>query len=272
MLQTSLSVISSAEEQLMWLGGFFIVFSILTKIAPCNPGQPLWRKSSLTDIGYYFIIPVLTRFVRIAYISVGVALVFHGQPDGDITDHILHGYGPLGALPLWIQAALIFLISDVILYWTHRWFHGKTLWHWHAIHHSPPQVDWLSTYRFHPINTWLSFTLVDTLMLLAGFSLEAVLIMGTFNMMYSAMVHANLNWTFGPFKYCFASPVFHRWHHTAQDEGRDKNFAPTFPLLDVVFGTFYMPEGQLPQHYGVPGSNIPENSFLGQMLWPFRHG
>ena len=108
-------------------------------------------------------------------------------------------------------------------------------------------------------------------MLFLGFSPESVSVMATFNLIYSAMVHANLNWTFGPFKYLFASPVFHRWHHTSQIEGMDKNFAPTFPLLDIVFGTFYMPEGRLPESYGVPGSDIPEG-FWGQMAWPFRQG
>jgi sterol desaturase/sphingolipid hydroxylase (fatty acid hydroxylase superfamily) len=112
---------------------------------------------------------------------------------------------------------------------------------------------------------------VDVLMVLLGLSLQSIIIMGTFNMLYSAMVHANLNWTFGPFKYLFASPVFHRWHHTAQEEGMDKNFAPTFPLLDIVFGTFYMPEGRVPEHYGVAGSDIPE-SFLAQIRWPFKQG
>ena len=89
-------------------------------------------------------------------------------------------------------------------------------------------------------------------------------------MVYSAMVHANLNWTFGPFKYIFASPVFHRWHHTSLAEGRDKNFAPTFPLLDIVFGTFYMPENRLPEQYGVSGSKIPDG-FISQMIWPFKN-
>ena len=35
----------------------------------------------------------------------------------------------------------------------------------------------------------------------------------------SAFVHANLNWTLGPFRYVLASPVFHRWHHTALERG-----------------------------------------------------
>ena len=171
-------------------------------------------------------------------------------------------------LPIWLQAATVFIAEDVLLYWLHRGFHSKKFWRWHAIHHSAEQVDWLSTYRFHPVNTWLSFTLVDALMLFAGFSPEAVFLMAGFNMIYSAMVHANLNWTFGPLRYVFASPVFHRWHHTAEEEGMDKNFAPTFPLLDLAFGTFYMPEGKRPQRYGVRGSAIP-HGFIAQILWPF---
>jgi hypothetical protein len=83
------------------------------------------------------------------------------------------------------------------------------------------------------------------------------------------MVHANLNWTFGPLRYFFASPVFHRWHHTMLEEGRDKNFASTFPLLDVLFDTFYMPAGKLPEEFGTGAPDFPEH-FWGQMIHPFR--
>lgn len=252
----------------LWLVGFFVTFTILAKFMACNP-QPSWRHDIWTDIIYYFVMPLLTRFVHIALVSGGVYLIHYGVPDSTIAEYVRHGYGYLGELPVWLQAAIIFLASDIILYWTHRWFHTAKMWKFHAIHHSPPHVDWLSTYRFHPINTWLSFTLVDSMMLVIGFSPEAVGLMAGVNMIYSAMVHANLNWTFGPFRYVFASPVFHRWHHTAQEEGMDKNFAPTFPLIDIVFGTFYMPEGRRPEIFGVPGSDIP-SGFIGQMIWPFR--
>jgi len=265
-----ISTLSSTSEAICWIFILAVTFGILEKLMPCNRGQLSWREiSSVTDILYWLIVPIFTRFVRIAFIGAGVFLLFHGQSDHAVRDYIEHGYGPLGTLPIWLQAAIIFIVSDIILYWTHRSFHSKALWRFHAIHHSSPKVDWLSAVRFHPVNTWFSFTLVDTLMLFAGFSIEAVSLLAIFNMFYSAMVHANLNWTFGPFKYCFSSPVFHRWHHTAESEGMNKNFAPTFPLLDHIFGTLYMPEDRLPQEYGVPGSDIPE-TFWGQMLWPFK--
>ena len=86
-------------------------------------------------------------------------------------------------------------------------------------------------------------------------------------MVHGGLVHANLNWTFGPFRYVLASPVFHRWHHSNDPAVRDKNFAPTFPVLDVLFGTFHMPPGRLPSGYGAEG--VPD-SFLRQMAYPFR--
>lgn len=253
----------------LWIAGLFVVFSVLARITPCNPGQPLVRDDAVTDILYGLIVPIFSRFVRVAYLSLGAYLIFLGHPPQDMAHYFSNGFGPLAALPLWLQAALVFLLSDFILYWMHRWFHSRRMWKYHAIHHSPAHLDWLSTFRFHPVNTWLSFTLVDCAMLLAGFSPAAIGLMAGFNMAYSAMVHANLNWTFGPLRYVFASPVFHRWHHTSQEEGMDKNFAPTFPLLDILFGTFYMPENRLPEKYGVPGSDIPKG-FIGQLLWPFR--
>ncbi len=103
-----------------------------------------------------------------------------------------------------------------------------------------------------------------------GFAPAAFALLVPFNRIYAGLVHANLNWTFGPFKYVLASPVFHRWHHTSEAEGMDKNFAPTFPFLDLMFGTFYMPEGKLPTKFGIAGGDKIANSFIGQTLYPFK--
>lgn len=267
--ELTLQFIALSQPMMVWVLIFTALFGVLEYFWPCNQRKAFPWRAFFTDAGYMFIVPFFTRIVRIWYLSAMIFLIYNGMEDISAYQYITKGYGPLGSLPIWLQAAIIFLASDVILYWTHRWFHTKPMWPFHAIHHSSKEVYWHSTFRFHPVNVWLSFTLVDILMLAVGFSVEATALMGTFNTLYSGMVHANLNWTFGPFKYCFASPVFHRWHHTTQKEGLDKNFAPTFPLLDVIFGTFYMPEGRLPEKYGVSGSKIPE-SFLGQMFYPFR--
>jgi sterol desaturase/sphingolipid hydroxylase (fatty acid hydroxylase superfamily) len=105
---------------------------------------------------------------------------------------------------------------------------------------------------------------------MAGISPNIMLWVGPFTTFHSAFVHANLNWTLGPFKYVLATPVFHRWHHTALDVGGNTNFAGTFPLWDIMFGTFRMPENQLPDHYGVDDQAIP-TEIGGQLAYPFRH-
>ena len=160
-------------------------------------------------------------------------------------------------LPLWFQAVLFLVLSDFMLYWLHRMFHGGGFWKYHAIHHSSEDLDWISAARFHPVNLFLGTIVVDVILLMAGISPNIMLWVGPFTTFHSAFVHANLNWTLGPFKYVLATPVFHRWHHTALEEGGNTNFAGTFPLWDILFGTFRMPENRLPDSTASTTRRLP---------------
>src|SRR5262249_48333149 len=154
--------------------------------------------------------------------------------------------------------------SDFLLYWTHRIFHRRTMWYYHAIHHSATDVDWTTSFRFHPVNLLFGTFLVWTIMFFIGISPAVALFMVPIDTATSFFVHANLNWTLGPLRYVVATPVFHRWHHTSPSEGGNSNFAPVFSLWDVLFGTFYMPEGRIPVRYGVDDPTFPQG-FLGQL-------
>ena len=250
---------------LCWWLGLCAAFFVLTKLTPCNPGRSWWadRRAALTDLTYWLILPFFTSVGRIAFLVVGVMLLYGREPSAD--EFAARGW------PLWCQCVVILLLQDVLMYWIHRLFHRSTLWEFHAVHHSPEVVDWTSASRFHPVNAVAEFALADAVVLLMGFDPVALAILGPINMIVSTMVHANLNWTFGPLRYVFASPVFHRWHHTAEAEGLDKNFAPTFPFLDVLFGTFHMPKGRVPVEYGAVGERVPRG-VLGQTVYPARGG
>jgi sterol desaturase/sphingolipid hydroxylase (fatty acid hydroxylase superfamily) len=115
---------------------------------------------------------------------------------------------------------------------------------------------------------FLGSVLADVVMLIAGISPNVFVVLGPLTIAHSAFVHANLDWTLGPFKYVIAGPVFHRWHHTAAERGGEKNFAGTFPVFDLIFGTFYMPVGQLPDQYGIAEREFPTD-FTGQLAHPF---
>jgi sterol desaturase/sphingolipid hydroxylase (fatty acid hydroxylase superfamily) len=247
-----------------------LVFAVLTFFWACTPGRPWWRKRELlTDICYWFIIPLLSRYLRIGLLIVGAALLFGITTTDGLIAFYEDGHGPLADLPLWLQAAIFLVGSDVIMYWSHRIFHRPTMWKYHAVHHSSTDLDWISAARFHPVNIALGSVAADVILLLAGISPNALVILGPFTIAHSAFVHANLNWSLGPLRYVIASPVFHRWHHTSADEGGEKNFASTFPVLDLIFGTFYLPKETLPASYGVADQAYP-GDFGAQMIHPFR--
>lgn len=249
-------------ETLAWLLGLTVGFGILARLMPCNPGMYWWKdlRAAATDFIYWFLVPLFLRLARMALLWAGIRLLFGGR-DAQLL--------PVRNLPVWLQCVAILLLQDVILYAMHRLFHTRLAWKFHAIHHSPTVLDWMSTARFHPINNLLAFTLADVVVLLLGFAPAALVILTPFNLIYSAMTHANLNWTFGPLRYVFASPVFHRWHHTTEQEGLNKNFASTFPFLDLLCGSFYMPPRRLPVQFGNGEPDFPDD-FWGQLLHPFR--
>ena len=247
-----------------------IVFSVLTRFWACNDAAPWWRKRELlTDVVYWFFVPVFARVIRIGLLVVGAGFVFNIHDADQLIAFYDNGHGPLAQLPLWVQAILFLVASDFMLYWLHRMFHGGEFWKYHSIHHSSEELDWISAARFHPVNLILGTIGVDVILLMAGISPNIMLWVGPFNTFHSAFVHANLNWTLGPFKYVLATPVFHRWHHTQLEAGGNTNFAGTFPIWDILFGTFRMPAGELPDQYGKDEVAMP-SEIVGQLAYPFR--
>ena len=246
------------------------VFTALSYFWACNPGYVWWRKRELlTDLMYWFFVPLITRMVRISLLIFGAGVLFNMHTPEELIAFYDHGHCPLSQLPFTAQLVLFMVVSDFLLYWNHRFFHGPTMWKYHAIHHSSEDVDWISAARFHPVNLFIGTVAVDVILLLAGISPDVMVWLGPFTIFHSAFVHANLNWTLGPFKYVIATPVFHRWHHTSLEQGGNTNFAGTFPIWDLLFGTFRMPKGKLPVTYGADDPVMPQG-FPEQMAYPFR--
>ena len=241
-------------------------FGLLARLWPCNPGQRSFLSGSIATDLVYGAFGVLYA----GLVPVGVALAV-GLVAGPDTPRALvevrAGYGWLVSLPLWLEVLLLLSATDFAQYWLHRLFHGRALWGFHEIHHGVEEVNWTTAFRFHPVNYLLYSTSLAIAARLAGFSPVAFLLAAPITFISAAIAHANLNWTFGPLRYVIASPVFHRWHHTDAPATRERNFAPMFPIWDLLFGTFHMPAGERPSEYGVPGAprGIP-----AQLWRPFR--
>ena len=249
---------------------FSALFAVIEWLFAANPHQPRLRRKGLgTDILYWFLNPLLTKSVS----QIGVAIiliVLYQRNIADIQLMLRARNTLLASQPLALQALEMILIGDFIGYWIHRWFHGARMWRFHAVHHSSRNLDWLSAGRVHPINEWLSRWVQTSVLVLLGFSPMAVAAYLPFLTFYAIFIHANVSWGFGRLGWLMASPKFHRWHHTSEDEGLDKNFAGLFPWIDILFNTYYMPKGSLPERFGLQNDNVP-GSFWRQLLYPFSH-
>jgi sterol desaturase/sphingolipid hydroxylase (fatty acid hydroxylase superfamily) len=270
--QIAVSVLTTVRGFLPSAIVFATLFTVLSLFSSqaCNPGRTWWRNRGLvTDFCYMVVVPFIAPYLRTSLMVMGAGLLASFMTAQQIGDYFENGRGPLAGLPFWGQVAVYVVASDFMLYWTHRFFHGATLWRFHAVHHSAEEVDWTTAYRFHPVNMWLGAFLVTAIMLYVGVPPAVLLFLVPFDTTTAAFVHANLNWTLGPLKYVVATPVFHRWHHTPLNEGGNSNFGSLLSVWDVLFGTFYMPEGKLPLRYGIDEPAYPQG-FLGQFVHPFR--
>lgn len=82
-----------------------------------------------------------------------------------------------------------------------------------------------------------SFSHSTTIWLLR-ISVRVVTIVGT---IWSFFIHAKVRIRLGPLEWLISTPAFHHWHHT-NDQHRDRNFAAIFPVIDLIFGTSWLPK------------------------------
>jgi sterol desaturase/sphingolipid hydroxylase (fatty acid hydroxylase superfamily) len=250
-------------------GGVFTALALIPGQS-CNPGRPWWRARGLaTDLAYMAMTPLIGPVLRAVSLFGIAALLLSFFSVEQLYDHLQNGRGPLTALPFPWRFAVFFALLDLLLYLTHRLFHTRLLWPFHAVHHSAMDVDWTTGYRMHPVNLLLGVYLSIAVLIFLGAPPLALAIFAPIDAAWSFFVHSNLNWTLGPLRFIVTTPAFHRWHHTAPDRGGETNFAAFFPVWDILFGTFRMPAGERPSDYGVVEPGFPQG-FLAQLVHPFR--
>ena len=67
----------------------------------------------------------------------------------------------------------------------------------------------------------------------------------------------------------FVTVRYHHWHHAADRNAVDVNFAIHLPFIDRFFGTQYLPKDAWPAQYGLVGGEVPRG-FFKQLVAPFK--
>jgi sterol desaturase/sphingolipid hydroxylase (fatty acid hydroxylase superfamily) len=263
---------------LLIFAGLAAIFGVLERLAPAIPRVPASQRprdaarQHRTDVAYGLFSPTVTRAIGdgavVVVVSALAIMLGHARNKAGIEAFVQH-HSFLARQPRPLQLLELLFIADLVGYATHRVFHGRRLWPVHAVHHSAENLYWLSSVRGHPLNEVGNKLAVVLPLLAFGFDLTVVTAVTPILAFYAIFVHANLRWDFGPLRYVVATPVFHRWHHSSDEVGLGKNFAGLFPVIDMVFGTFYMPKGRQPLRFGVPDLDMPAG-IVGQLAYPFR--
>lgn len=130
-------------------------------------------------------------------------------------------------------------------------------------------MDWLAGSRLHLVDVAVTRGLTYVPIFVLGFAEPPLFAYVAFVSIQATFIHANVRFRFGPLRWLLATPQFHHWHHSAECEAVDKNFAVHLPVLDWMFGTFYLPRDKWPDSYGLASGGPVPAGYVQQLVYPF---
>jgi sterol desaturase/sphingolipid hydroxylase (fatty acid hydroxylase superfamily) len=200
---------------------------------PAEP-QPTLSRGRVQDL-VWTAVHVVVVVPLMTLLGVGFAIVLGehvGWLDGSWTS----------AWPIWLLVPVTLIAMDAANWLAHLADHRiPPLWRLHTIHHSQEELSVLTSFRAHPLmhTTGFFISTVAALAMMGDRSLAPTLITGY--VCLGTLPHANVGWTFGPFRKVIVSPAYHRRHHSAEGE-HDVNLAVVLPVWDVLAGRARFPD------------------------------
>ena len=253
------------------------------------PSKVWSNPSAWLDVRYFIVNHFIGKLFYIGLTASMAELAFRLVSGGSLLSEITSQGMPTGAEFFVALGFMVvtFAIADFTSFFLHFLQHKiPLLWEFHKVHHSPEVMHPLSNFREHPI---------DNILYTSGLGLVSGVLAGLFVMYYGQMPHVPtifavpvfvflfnvsgyhlrhshvwLRWP-GRWSMVFPSPAHHHVHHSRHPDHLDKNFAFFFPVWDVLFGTYHMPETDEDVEFGIYGVDEVEytNIWLIYML-PFR--
>ena len=82
-------------------------------------------------------------------------------------------------------------------------------------------------------------------------------------------VYSNVRFHFGLLQYILCTPRCYHWHHCAEKESININYAVYFPILARLFGTYHMPGEEWPEGHRIKDHPVLHRYF-SQFKYPFQ--
>lgn len=236
------------------------IFIPFERLAGARRDQPILRRGWATDVSTGVINGLLVTTIALMVLAVVDSMANAAVPNARTW---------VGSKPLWTQAILAVVIGDFGIYVMHRLVHTLPwLWRFHAVHHSAEELDWLIAFRFHPVDLLLMRIGSLAPLVALKMSPEAIATFAAVFAWQSWLVHANVRISYGPLRWALVSPEFHHWHHSAEREAFDRNYASIFAAWDLFFGSMLLPRAHDPMRYGT-AEPVPAG-YVERFYYPFR--
>ncbi|MBI1760029.1 MAG: sterol desaturase family protein [Acidobacteria bacterium] len=159
---------------------------------------------------------------------------------------------PLPPVAATVAALLLF---DAWMYLWHRANHELGfLWRFHRVHHSDPEMDATTAFRFHAGELLLSSLLRLAVLPLLGISLGQLLVYEMLLLPVILFHHSNLRfpaWLDRWIRLVIVTPAIHRVHHSRLKLETDSNYSSIFSCWDRIAGTFRLRLDMTPVNFGL---------------------
>ncbi len=233
----------------------FLLFVPLEKLFALRP-QKVFRPGIVTDLTHLLVNNLLVSAATVVFVVIG-ALPLIWLRRFDVQNH----------LPGAVAATVAVLTVLVGNYWGHRLTHQVPfLWRFHAVHHSIEYMDWVASGRLHPLDSAFTQTFTVMPLFLLGYGGGAFAAVVVFVTLLALFQHANVRMRFPFLRWVVNTPEWHHWHHAIDDDARNKNFG--LPLVDLLFGTAYLPKDRRPSGFGTHDP-VPPEGYLAHLAYPF---
>jgi alkylglycerol monooxygenase len=156
---------------------------------------------------------------------------------------------------------LLFILTDLVWYWYHRFAHEiNILWAAHIVHHQSEDFNYTTSARITVFQAAIR-CLFWGILPLFGFPPEMITALLLVHGLYPFFIHTQTIGKLGLIEYVFVTPSHHRVHHSSNPQYLDKNYGDVLIVWDKIFGTF-SEEKEKPV-YGLT-KPIKSHSFLWQ--------
>lgn len=251
----------------------------------------IWQSASAwLDVRYFFFHHIFRSVINGALLFGTLDITFKFITGGPDIVQISKLVSDLSSVDMVVSTLYMFgliMFVDFVTYVTHYLQHKiPLLWEFHKVHHSLELMHPISNYREHPIdNIFYAISVgvayglfMGVVQLQMGYVPSMPLLLGipvlmfAFNALGYNLRHSHvwLRWP-GRWSMVFGSPAHHHIHHSYHPDQINKNFAFMFPVWDVLFRTYHLPETNKDVRFGISENHVNKfETCLGLYFIPLK--